>query len=112
VTDVDHGWPVAQEEIFGPVAVVHGFATDDEAVALANDSEFGLAGAIFSADSGTAYQMARRIRTGGVAINGGSGRMNSWAPFGGNKRSGIGREYGIEGVREYTQTKVITFNAG
>jgi aldehyde dehydrogenase (NAD+) len=112
VTDVDHGWPVAQEEIFGPVAVVHGFATDDEAVALANDSEFGLAGAIFSADSGTAYQMALRIRTGGVAINGGSGRMNSWAPFGGTKRSGIGREYGIEGVREYTQTKVITFNAG
>ncbi len=112
VTDVDHGWPVAQEEIFGPVAVVHAFKTDEEAITLANDSDFGLAGAIFSADSGTAYEMALRIRTGGIAINGGSGRMNSWAPFGGAKRSGIGREYGIEGVREYTQTKVITFNAG
>ncbi len=112
VTDVDHSWPVAQDEIFGPVAVVHGFRSDEEAVALANDSEFGLSGAIFSADSGSAYEMALRIRTGGVAINGGSGRMNSWAPFGGNKRSGLGREYGLEGVREYTQTKVITFNAG
>lgn len=112
VTDVDHAWPVVQEEIFGPVAVVSTFDTDDEAVAIANDSPFGLSGAIFSASSGTAYEMALRIRTGGVAINGGSGRMSSWAPFGGNKRSGVGREYGVEGVREYTQTKVVTFNAG
>jgi aldehyde dehydrogenase (NAD+) len=112
VTDVDHSWPIAQEEIFGPVVVVCGFDSDDEAVALANDSVFGLSGAIYSADSGTAYEMALRIRTGGIAINGGSGRMNSWAPFGGYKRSGIGREYGVAGVREYTQTKVVTFNAG
>lgn len=112
VTDVDHSSPIAQEEIFGPVVVVCGFDSDDQAVALANDSVFGLWGAIYSADSGTAYEMALRIRTGGVAINGGSGRMNSWAPFGGYKRSGIGREYGVAGVREYTQTKVVTFNAG
>jgi aldehyde dehydrogenase (NAD+) len=112
ITDVGHDRPVAQEEIFGPVAVVCGFGTDEEAVALANDSPFGLSGAIFSHDSGTAYEMALGIRTGQVAINGGSGRMNSWAPFGGYKRSGIGREYGIEGVREYSQTKAVMFNAG
>ena len=107
-----HDHPVAREEIFGPVAVVSGFSTDEEAVALANDSPFGLSGAIFSLDSGTAYEMALGIRTGQVAINGGSGRMSSWAPFGGYKRSGIGREYGTEGVREYSQTKAVLFNAG
>jgi len=112
LTAVDNSSRVAQEEIFGPVAVVTGFDSDEEAVAIANDSPFGLSGAVFSRDSGTAFEMARRLRTGQVTLNGGSGRMNSWAPFGGYKRSGIGREYGVAGVREFCQTKAIHFNAG
>jgi len=112
LTAVDNSSKVAQEEIFGPVAVVTGFDSDEEAVAIANDSEFGLSGAVFSRDSGTAFEMALQLRTGQVILNGGSGRMNSWAPFGGYKRSGIGREYGVAGVREFCQTKAIHFNAG
>lgn len=112
ITQVDNSSRVAQEEIFGPVAVVTGFDSDAEAVALANDSQFGLSGAVFSRDSGTAFELARQLRTGQVTLNGGSGAMNSWAPFGGYKRSGIGREYGVAGVREFCQTKAIHFNAG
>jgi aldehyde dehydrogenase (NAD+) len=109
---LDNSARICQEEVFGPVAVVLGFSSDAEAVSIANDSPFGLSGAIYSKDSGTAYEMALRLRTGQVAINGGSGRMNSWAPFGGYKRSGIVREYGVEGVNEFTQVKSVLFNAG
>jgi len=112
VTAVDNSAKVAQEEIFGPVAVVAGFESDEEAVAIANDSPFGLSGAVFSKDSGSGFELALHLRTGQVLLNGGSGRMNSWAPFGGYKRSGIGREYGVAGVREFCQTKAIHFNAG
>jgi acyl-CoA reductase-like NAD-dependent aldehyde dehydrogenase len=87
-------------------------SSDVAAVAIPNDSEFGLSGAVFSKDSGTAFEMALRLRTGQVSLNGGSGAMNSWAPFGGYKRSGVGREYGVAGVREFSQTKAIHFNAG
>ncbi|AUW57108.1 aldehyde dehydrogenase [Sphingobium sp. SCG-1] len=109
--NVKNSFRVAQEEIFGPIAVVIGFEDDEEAVALANDSEFGLAGAIFSRDVGGAYEMALRIRTGAVALNGGAGRMSSQAPFGGIKRSGYGREYGMEGLNEFTYMKNIHFHA-
>jgi aldehyde dehydrogenase (NAD+) len=112
LTEVDNSSRVAQEEIFGPVAVVTGFDSDEEAVAIANDSVFGLSGAVFSKDSGTAFEIGLQLRTGQVILNGGSGRMNSWAPFGGYKRSGIGREYGVAGVREFCQVKSIHFNAG
>ncbi|WAH55376.1 aldehyde dehydrogenase family protein [Pseudomonas silvicola] len=110
--DVRNEMRIAQEEIFGPVGVVIGFDTDEEAIALANDSAFGLHGGIFSADAGKAYQIATRVRTGGMAINGGAGTMLSAAPFGGYKRSGLGREYGREGLLEFTQTKSISFHAG
>lgn len=109
--DVDNGSRIAQEEIFGPVAVVIGFDTDEEAIALANDSEFGLHGAVYSADAGRAYEVALQLRTGGVAINGGGGTMLSSSPFGGIKRSGLGREYGREGLLEFTQSKSISFRA-
>ena len=109
--DVDNRSRIAQEEVFGPIAVVIGFDSDEEAVALANDSDFGLSGAIYSADAGRAYEMALRIRTGAVTINGGTGRMSSHAPFGGVKRSGYGREYGLEGLNEFTSIKTITFRA-
>lgn len=102
---------LAQEEVFGPIGAVIGFDDDDEAIALANASDFGLSGAIFSADAGKAYEMALQMRTGGVSINGGAGTMLSDAPFGGIKRSGYGREYGEEGLNEFTYQKVISFSA-
>lgn len=110
--NIDNKSSIAQDEIFGPVGVVIGYDSDEEAIALANDSRFGLSGAIFSADAGRAYEIALELRTGGVSINGGSGKMSSHAPFGGIKRSGIGREYGEEGLNEYMQLKTISVHAG
>jgi len=110
--DVHNSHRIAQEEIFGPVAVVIGFDTDEEAIQIANESEFGLGGAIYSKNVGKAYEMALHLRAGGVAINGGSGTVSSDAPFGGIKRSGYGREYGIEGLNEFTYTKSIAFHGG
>ena len=110
--DVRNDWRIAREEVFGPVGVVIGYDTDEEAIALANDSDFGLSGAVFSADVGRAFEIAREIRTGGVSINGGGGSMSSHAPFGGIKRSGYGREYGYEGLNEYTYIKSVSFHGG
>lgn len=109
--DVRNDSRLAQEEVFGPIGAVIGYDDDDEAIAMANDSEFGLSGAIYSADAGKAYEMALQIRTGGVSINGGAGTMHSDAPFGGIKRSGYGREYGEDGLNEFTYQKVISFHA-
>lgn len=106
--DVDNHDTIAQEEVFGPVGVVIGFDTDDEAVAIANDSKYGLSGAIWSADSARAYDMALRIRTGTVKINGGAPIET---PFGGYKWSGIGREFGTQGLDEYTEIKAITYRS-
>lgn len=108
---VENSWPIAQEEIFGPVGVVIGFDSDEEAIQIANDTRYGLSGAIFSADAGRAFEMARELRTGGVNINGGPGTMLSDAPFGGVGRSGQGREMGVDGLLEYTQPKTIGFHA-
>jgi len=110
--DVDNSSRLAQEEVFGPVAAVMSFRDDDEAVALANDSNYGLGGAIFSADAGRAFEMARRIRTGQVHINGGSGASPGWDPFGGYKRSGLGRELGDAGIADYSEIKTIKYHAG
>jgi aldehyde dehydrogenase (NAD+) len=109
---VENGWRIAQEEVFGPIAVVIGFDSDEEAIAMANDSQYGLHGGIFSRDVGRAYEMAMQVETGYVAINGGSGGLSVAAPFGGIKRSGYGREYGVEGLHEYTYQKSISFHAG
>jgi aldehyde dehydrogenase (NAD+) len=104
--------PVVRREIFGPVGVVIPFSDDDEAVRLANDSEYGLDGHIISADTARAFDIACRLRTGSVSINGGSGYTSPQAPMGGYKRSGIGRENGTEGLDEYRQLKTIRFHAG
>jgi aldehyde dehydrogenase (NAD+) len=109
--DVRNDSRLAQEEVFGPIGAVIGYDDDEEAISMANDSEFGLSGAIYSADAGKAFEMALQVRTGGVSINGGAGTMQSDAPFGGIKRSGYGREYGEEGLNEFTYQKVISFHA-
>jgi acyl-CoA reductase-like NAD-dependent aldehyde dehydrogenase len=111
--DVDNSMRIAREEIFGPVNVMIGFDSDDEAVEIANDSPYGLSGAVNSADPMRAYRIARRLRTGAVIINGGGGAFPDISmPFGGYKASGLGREYGEWGIEEYLQTKSIGWGAG
>jgi aldehyde dehydrogenase (NAD+) len=110
--EVDNSWPVAREEIFGPVAVTIGFDDDDEAMRIANDSPYGLDGQIVSRDTAAAFELAGRLRTGGVNVNGGAGWTNPAVPFGGYKRSGIGRENGEAGLDEYVQLKTVRFHAG
>jgi aldehyde dehydrogenase (NAD+) len=96
----------AREEIFGPVLVVLAHDGDDDAVALANDSPYGLSGAVFGADLGRARAVAARLRTGTVGINGGIWYSPD-VPFGGYKQSGFGREMGVPGFEEYLQIKAV-----
>ncbi len=103
--DVDPHMDIAREEVFGPVVTLHVYDTEDEAVALANGTCFGLSGTVFSADPERAYRIARRVRTGQVGINRLEHAPN--APFGGFKQSGIGREGGLEGLEEFLETQVI-----
>jgi aldehyde dehydrogenase (NAD+) len=97
---------VAQEEIFGPVLVVLAHDGDDDAVRIANDSPYGLSGSVDSGDIERARAVARRIRTGTIAVNGGVW-FSPDAPFGGYKQSGIGREMGVAGFEEYLETKTL-----
>ncbi len=112
LADVRSDMAVAQQEVFGPVGVVIPFDDDDEAVRIANDSAYGLSGSIWTADPSVAFAMAQRIQTGNVSINGGAGGMSPWAPFGGYKRSGVGRELGADVLDDFTETKAIQFHAG
>ena len=104
-TGVDPGMRIAQEEIFGPVLCLLPYDTEDHAIAIANNSRFGLAGAVWSADAERADRVARRMRTGRVVING--GQFNTAAPFGGYRQSGIGREFGRYGLEEYLEVKTL-----
>lgn len=103
---VDNRSTIAQEEIFGPVLSIIRYNTIDEAVALANDSIYGLAGGIWSRDIEKAMNVAKRLRAGTVWINEWH-LLNERAPFGGYKQSGIGREFGIEGLKEYMEAKHV-----
>jgi aldehyde dehydrogenase (NAD+) len=103
--NVDNRMTIAQEEIFGPVLAVIPYDSDDEAVSIANDSPYGLAGGVWAATPERALGVARRLRTGQVDVNG--GRFNALAPFGGYKKSGIGREIGPLALDEFFQLKSI-----
>ncbi|MFJ1996622.1 aldehyde dehydrogenase family protein [Streptomyces asiaticus] len=106
-TDVDPDSFLAQEEIFGPVLAIIGYGDEEEAVAIANNSRFGLGGAVWSADAERARTVARRIHTGQVDINGGA--FNPAAPFGGVKNSGYGRELGPAGIEEFLHRQSLQF---
>ena len=103
--DVQPGMTIAREEIFGPVLAILPYDSEDEAVAIANDTSYGLAGGVWGADRDRALRVARRMRTGQVDVNG--ARFNPLAPFGGYKQSGFGREFGKYGLEEYLQIKAI-----
>jgi aldehyde dehydrogenase (NAD+) len=105
--DVTPEMTIAQEEIFGPVLSILKYEDVDDAVRIANDSVYGLAGAVWAKDEEEAVAFARRLETGQVDING--GRFNPLAPFGGYKQSGVGRELGPHGLGEYLQTKSLQF---
>jgi aldehyde dehydrogenase (NAD+) len=109
--NVHTGMRVSQEEIFGPVLVVIPFDDDAEAVRLANDSPYGLAGGVWSSDNGRAIKVAEQIRTGTVWIND-YHMINPRYPFGGYKQSGIGREHGEFGFNEYREVKHIHVDLG
>jgi aldehyde dehydrogenase (NAD+) len=104
--DVDNSMTIAREEIFGPVISVIPFDDDDDAVRIANDSEYGLSGGVFSASLDRATAIGRRIRTGSMGINGGVW-YGAESPYGGYKNSGIGRQNGLEGFEQYLETKVV-----
>jgi aldehyde dehydrogenase (NAD+) len=108
--DVDPGATIAQEEIFGPVLCVIPYDDDDDAVRIANQSIYGLSGAVVSASEERALAVARRIRTGTLSINGAQW-FSVDTPFGGYRQSGLGRENGRLGFEEYLETKVMALPA-
>ena len=102
---VDNAMTIAREEIFGPVLVLIPYADEDEAVAIANDSDYGLSGYVWGGSVARAAAVARRLRTGMVHLNGAG--IDLAAPFGGYKRSGSGREWGAAGIDEFLETKAL-----
>ncbi|WP_390893452.1 aldehyde dehydrogenase [Mycobacterium deserti] len=106
----DNTMRIARDEIFGPVLTVIPYADEEDAVAIANDSDYGLAGSVFTADTDRGLDIAARIRTGTFGVNQGY-TMDPFAPFGGVKDSGYGRELGREGIDSYTDSKSISVAA-
>ncbi|OJZ76176.1 aldehyde dehydrogenase [Mycobacterium paraffinicum] len=108
VAGVDNSAEIAREEVFGPVLVVLPYGDEDEALKIANDSEYGLSGAVFSGSRERGLAFARRVRTGSMSVNGGI-YYGGDAPFGGYKASGVGRQNGLEGFEQYLETKVVAY---
>ena len=104
-SSVTRDMTIARDEIFGPVLAIIPYDTEEEAIDIANDTEYGLAGGVWSSDPDRAKAVARRLRTGQVEVNGGG--FNPMAPFGGYKQSGNGREFGSFGLDEYLETKAM-----
>lgn len=110
-SDVNNSMRIAQEEVFGPVLSILKFKDEDEAVAIANDSRFGLGAAVWTFDMGRAFRLSERIQAGTVWIN--TYRTGSFmVPFGGYKDSGLGRENGVDAIREFLQVKSVWINIG
>jgi aldehyde dehydrogenase (NAD+) len=109
-TNVDNSMRIAREEIFGPVTSVIAYDDVDEAIDIANDTEFGLAGAVYTTDPARGFEVARRVRAGTYGIN--CYGTDARVPFGGYKQSGLGRESGPEGLAEYLETKAIALPVG
>jgi succinate-semialdehyde dehydrogenase/glutarate-semialdehyde dehydrogenase len=109
LADVPDEARLLDEEIFGPVAPVKGFASEDEAIAAANDTEYGLVAYVFTQDINRAFRVIERLETGMIGFNQGM-VSNAGAPFGGVKQSGFGREGGPEGIEEYLETKYVAMN--
>ena len=103
--NVTNDMTIAREEVFGPVLAIIGFKDEDDAVRIANDTPYGLAGYVSSGDTERARRVARRIRAGNVNLNGAPNERS--APFGGFKTSGNGREWGRWGLEEYLEVKAI-----
>ena len=108
--DVDNGMRLAQEEVFGPVLAIIPHDGDDDAVRIANDTRYGLSGAVFTPDLDRALGVASQIRVGTFGVNG--YMLDFSLPFGGRKQSGIGREFGVEGLSENTEVKAIALPPG
>jgi acyl-CoA reductase-like NAD-dependent aldehyde dehydrogenase len=106
--NVSNDMTIAQEEIFGPVLSIIPYEDEADAIRIANDTQYGLAGGVWSADEERAQRVARRMRTGQVDVNGGS--FNISAPFGGYKQSGVGREHGKYGLEEFLEVKSMQLN--
>ena len=109
LTDVPESAALLREEIFGPVAPVRGFASEDEAIAAANDTEYGLVAYVFTQSLNRAFRVIEGLETGMIGLNQGM-VSNAGAPFGGVKQSGFGREGGPEGIEEYLETKYVAMN--
>jgi len=106
--DVTNDMRIAQEEIFGPVLVVIPFKDDEDAIRIANESDYGLSGGVSSSNHERAMNIARRVRTGSMSVNNGMCIAGD-LPFGGYKASGMGREWGVEGIEEFLETKLIAY---
>ena len=104
-TDVNNGMRIAREEVFGPVLCMMPYDSEDEAIAIANDTPYGLSGYVWSADGARALNVAKQLRTGNVHLNGAP--VDHAAPFGGYKQSGNGREWGAFGFEEFLEVKAI-----
>ena len=109
LTDVPDSAELLRQEIFGPVAPVRGFASEDEAIAAANDTQYGLVAYLYTRDINRALRVVERLETGMIGLNQGM-VSNAGAPFGGVKQSGYGREGGPEGLQEYLETKYVAIN--
>jgi betaine-aldehyde dehydrogenase len=106
VESTDTSEPVWREEVFGPVVAVMAFDDEEEAVALANDSDYGLSGSIFTADLGRALRVSRGVEAGNLSVNSHSS-VRYWTPFGGYKQSGLGRELGPDAPHAFTEEKNV-----
>ncbi|MGO9181801.1 aldehyde dehydrogenase family protein, partial [Mycobacterium sp.] len=109
--DVDNSMTIAQEEIFGPVLAVIPFDDEEDAIRIANDSAYGLAGNVMSGSLERSLAVARRLRAGVIGVNGGA-CYGADTPFGGYKASGVGRQNGVAGFDQYTEIKSVGYPAG